>query len=115
MEGVLSACRRHDSRVKLTQRRITRVRKLKLFLFFPVFFSLGDKPDPPPISCFSVILLCAGSGDVREIILHALDAGLLNGDYAFFTVGLENGKEILCLETVKPYSGSYTEGAIAQW
>ena len=33
------------------------------------------------------VLLCYG-GDIRALMLHALDLGMLNGDYAFLTVNL---------------------------
>ena len=44
------------------------------------FFTL-----PSSISVF--VMLCYG-GDMRALMLHALDLGMLNGDYAFLTVNL---------------------------
>ena len=32
-----------------------------------------------------MFILCAYGDDVRSILLDALDLGMLNGDYAFFT------------------------------
>ena len=43
----------------------------------------------------SVIILCADNGDVRTIMLQALDLGLLNGEYVFISIGATPGKNYM--------------------
>ena len=41
---------------------------------------------------YPVVIICAYGGDVREIMLNALDLGLINGDYVFITIHLLEGE-----------------------
>jgi hypothetical protein len=42
------------------------------------------------------MILCAGGGDVRQMMLDMLDIDKLNGEYAFIAMDLSSGKSNIC-------------------
>ena len=71
--------------------------KKEIIIYSTLIIAENRTITPSHLNCifhilFSVIIICAYGGDVRDVMLNAKDLGLLDGEYAFITIDLNTGK-----------------------